>query len=223
MKVAIFSILWDRLDYTKHCFKKLKDYAGYPYDHFVVDNGSTDGTIQWLEENTGLFKQIIYNPENYGISKSSNQAIKAIKQTDTYDLICKFDNDCEVITPAILEKMVHIYEAYGQKCKLCLSPGVSGLMRSPPVIKRTALGKYSFGQTNIIGGLFNFIPAEVYDRFRFDETLPKWIGQDDTFCAWLKAWKYSVGYIEEIQIYHIEGTAGQLEKYPEYFNRKKIA
>ena len=51
LKVAIFSLTYDRLEYTKECFDSMYKTAGYPIDvHVIVDNGSKDGTIEWVKE-----------------------------------------------------------------------------------------------------------------------------------------------------------------------------
>lgn len=50
-KVAVFSLTYDRLAYTKECFDSMYKTAGYPIDvHVIVDNGSKDGTIEWVKE-----------------------------------------------------------------------------------------------------------------------------------------------------------------------------
>jgi len=42
MKIAIYTLTGDRLEYTKYCFDLLQKKAGYSYDHYIADNGSTE-------------------------------------------------------------------------------------------------------------------------------------------------------------------------------------
>jgi GT2 family glycosyltransferase len=74
MKIAIYTLTRDRIEYTKKCFQSLQENAGYSYDHYIIDNGSKDGTADWLKE--GNYTKVIYNPENVGISNGSNQALR---------------------------------------------------------------------------------------------------------------------------------------------------
>ena len=110
IKVAIYTLTRDRLEYTKHSFETLKKQAWYDYDHFIIDNGSTDGTQQWLKDNKSEFKKVILLPENVGISKGSNMALDIIFATDKYDLIVKMDNDCEVVSDNIIGQLCQIFE-----------------------------------------------------------------------------------------------------------------
>lgn len=50
MKLLICLITYNRLEYTKRTLQSLKDTISVPYCLIVVDNGSTDGTIDWLKE-----------------------------------------------------------------------------------------------------------------------------------------------------------------------------
>jgi len=113
--IAVFSITYERLEYTKLCFESLYHKAGVSFSHFIVDNGSTDGTQEWLENPDPMgatwcmpeSRTLIFNKENRGISIASNQAINAIFKGDVpslpgsrinYDIIVKVDNDCLFLT-----------------------------------------------------------------------------------------------------------------------------
>lgn len=218
MKVAIYTLTRDRLDYTKHCFNTLKMKAGYPYDHFIVDNGSTDGTQEWLKENF-LPERLKLLPENKGISVASNLALDMIG--DKYDLIIKVDNDCEIEYNGILDRIVRIYKNMPPLKNLMLSPKVNGITAQPPRIRKTMVDDCEIGITHIIGGLFHIIPSRIYQQFRYDETLPPARGQDENVCDWFKKMGGEVGYIEPISVFHFETTNGQAKRYPDYFKRKK--
>lgn len=95
-KVAVFSITYDRLEYTKKSFESLNKTAGYKFDHFIVDNGSADGTQAWLSsyavDTRHQYVQTIWNKDNKGISIASNQAIDLIKDTHPMWLVNKNSN-----------------------------------------------------------------------------------------------------------------------------------
>lgn len=218
LKIAIYSLTRDRLEYTQDCFKKLKEKAGLPYDHYIVDNGSQDGTVGWLKENE--FKKVIYNSENLGISKASNQALEEIFK-ENYDLVIKMDNDCEIESENILKIISDIYESFGKySARYILSPYVKGINNQPTRGGKDGANGYTIGLTAIVGGLFHIVPADIYKDYRYDETLPLAKYQDDFFCKWFKENGGKIGYIEELKVWHKDTTAGQCEKYPDYFVRK---
>ncbi len=48
MRIAVLTLTRDRLDYTQHCFQTLQEFAGCDFDHYVLDQGSTDDTVDCL-------------------------------------------------------------------------------------------------------------------------------------------------------------------------------
>lgn len=220
MKVAIFTLTRDRLDYTKRSFASLKDKAGYPYDHYVVDNGSTDGTQDWLREQNDLIV-IAMNQENKGISNGCTQALNTILKKD-YDLVIKFDNDCEVISSDIIKELVDVYKSIPPfHYKFMLSPRVEGLNNQVPRFQQIEIAYHPIGLTNIIGGIFQPVPTECYKLYHYDQKLPKAKGQDEHLNGWFKAMGGQIGFIEDLIVQHMDTTEGQKKAYPEYFIRKE--
>jgi len=149
MRIAVYTLTRDRLEYTKHCFETLMANAGLPYDHFVVDNGSTDGTPQWLRENESSFKHITLLPENIGISKASNLMLDEIMKGG-YDLIIKMDNDCEVLSDNILRDVVEIYwQILNPRDQMILSPRVMGINKQPHRVKSINILSYTIAWKNL--------------------------------------------------------------------------
>lgn len=224
MKIAVYTMTRDRLEYTKRSFTALKLRAGRQYDHYVLDNGSKDGTASWLQENATEFKWLKLESENTGISKGSNTCIEAIRNSgENYDIIIKMDNDCEVLSDNILVEVENIMTGdtlpFGSN--YILSPVVTGINNPPAVDHVKKVAGYRVGMTAIVGGLFMITSAKTLYSFPgFDPTLPKAKGQDDQFCHWFKINGGEVGYIEALSVYHIDGTDGQCAKFPEYFTRK---
>lgn len=228
MKVAVYTLTRDRLEYTKFCFNTLWKNAGHDFDHFIVDNGSEDGTDEWLRAHADKFKKVLLNDRNEGISKASNEALKMIfqeenKARELYDLIIKFDNDCEVISENIIGQICEIYQDIFEKDYLSeyiLSPKVEGIANQPSRETFENLGGRRIGITSIVGGLFHIVPAEIYKSYQYPEKLPKAWGQDDDICAWFKQKGGKVGYIEGLVVNHYKTTAGQAKDFPAYFERK---
>lgn len=222
-KVAVFSLTYDRLDYTKECFDSLYRTAGYPFDHFIVDNGSTDGTQEYLKTLTnpnGLIT-LKLNSENMGISIASNQALDMIKG-DGYNIIMKVDNDAFFKNQGWLAKMIDIYKAFP---RFALSLYVEGLRDNPGGAARAGyltIRDELIGYTNHLGGICHFVDAHAYDNFRWDEDSFLHGVQDMELSQYLDRNHWYMGYLENWYVEHRDGTEGQHKKYKEYFERRKI-
>ncbi len=75
--LSIVLVCWNNKAYLDPCLQSL--YEGnlkYSFDVFAVDNGSTDGSQQMLQEKYPEVK-IIQNSGNVGLGKASNQGIEA--------------------------------------------------------------------------------------------------------------------------------------------------
>lgn len=148
MKIAIFSLTRDRLAYTQTCFQSLRENAGMPFDHYVFDNGSEDGTQEWLTEESEALRLHLYafHLDNQGISVASNFLLRQILQGD-YAYVCKFDNDAFVRTPNILPQIVDVMREAGDN--YILSPRVEGINRQPRRYQNMTLAGHPIGLTPI--------------------------------------------------------------------------
>jgi len=222
VNIAIFSISRDRLPYTKDCFAALKEKAGHPYMHMVFDNGSEDGTKEWLYQQNPF--SIVSVAQNMGISGPSNVCVNRLLHVVPDGLIIKMDNDCMIQTPGILAEFARIYSECKEAERWVLSPRVEGINKQPRRVRQHTLAGHEIGVTPIVGGLFHVVPAPVYRHFMadggYDETLPKGWGQDDQFCDWLARNGYAKGYVEDLVVEHYETTDGQAKRWPDYFTRK---
>ena len=76
----------------------------------VVDNGSTDGTREYLQglKKEGIITNLILLDENVGVAKASNLAWSQEPEAEYY---MKFDNDIVIQKPNWLERMVEVIDA----------------------------------------------------------------------------------------------------------------
>lgn len=111
MKVTIIILTWNGIEYTKKCLESLLNTTNLDScDVVVVDNGSTDGTIEYLK--TIDWIKIIENKENLGFVRGNNVAINQIKDGD----IVLLNNDMIIIQNDWLERLqktAYLEEDYG--------------------------------------------------------------------------------------------------------------
>ena len=98
--VSIMMVCYNRLELTKRMLASFFKNTNSEYRLIIIDNGSTDGTVDWLKElkPEGDFCQGLYlhfNFENKGIAIGRNQALLiADKFQDKW--LSTVDNDIEV-------------------------------------------------------------------------------------------------------------------------------
>lgn len=72
---SIIILTYNQLKYTKLCIESIKTWTRSPYELILVDNGSTDGTVEYLKSIDNA--KLITNQTNLGFGKGINQGIRA--------------------------------------------------------------------------------------------------------------------------------------------------
>jgi GT2 family glycosyltransferase/tetratricopeptide (TPR) repeat protein len=77
--VSIIILTYNQLRYTEECIRSLQKFTPESHEIIFVDNGSTDGTIQWLQNLLAKnpHYHLIENQSNLGFARGCNQGIKA--------------------------------------------------------------------------------------------------------------------------------------------------
>ncbi len=121
--VAIVMLTWNGLHYTQECLTSLRELTeGVEYRVIVVDNGSSDGTREYLR--TLDWIELIENSENLGYVRGNNQGIAAAPPG--WDVLL-LNNDMRIIQADWLQRLravAHSDPAYGVVgCRLLMSDG----------------------------------------------------------------------------------------------------
>ena len=99
--VAVVILTWNALEWTKRCLAALQNRTDHPaWRVVVVDNGSTDGTVEWLQAAGDL--TLVTNGANLGYSKGCNIGIARRHAGEDVVLM---NNDVVVTDPAWLTKL----------------------------------------------------------------------------------------------------------------------
>lgn len=221
MRVTVLTLTRDRLDYTQRCFKQLELTAGTKYRHLVLDQGSDDGTPDWLREwraDKPADRQVIYSPTNIGIGQGLNALLNIAGEND---VLVKFDNDCFIERYGTLKAAVGV----ARERRAVVSPKILGLRNPPQPVGEFAVrvGDEAFmaDVMPMIGGIFLAGPADLWGDWRYPNDLPVW-GGDDTLVCQRAAILHRMPslYLRDFYATHIEGTDEQHVRYPEYFDRR---
>jgi len=108
MSLAIIIVSWNTRELTLRCLKSIfKSIKNIDFKVYLIDNNSTDGTIEAIQKLFGLKTgvitnnvyvtpsfssdrlEIIANQENVGFAKANNQAINLCHPRESEDLMVK--------------------------------------------------------------------------------------------------------------------------------------
>lgn len=111
--VNICMITYNRLNFTKQAIQSLLEHTDYPYVLTVVDNGSRDGTPDYLMEMEarGTIKNLVLLENNLGVAKAANIGWVLEPEASHY---LKLDNDIVIQKDGWLSQMVAVAERIPQ-------------------------------------------------------------------------------------------------------------
>ncbi|TYZ28984.1 glycosyltransferase family 2 protein [Selenomonas caprae] len=99
-KTSIIILSYNTLSYTQFCIESIRAYTRKnSYEIIVVDNASTDGSLEWLKEQHEI--KLIANPENVGFPAGCNQGMKAAAPGNDLLLL----NSDTIVTPHWLDNL----------------------------------------------------------------------------------------------------------------------
>ena len=105
-KVSIVILNWNGKNDTNECLYSLKNINYKNYEIIVIDNGSTDGSVQFLKRE---YQNIILieNKRNLGFTGGNNVGIKrALKNGAKYVVLLNNDT---IVDKDVIKEMINIY------------------------------------------------------------------------------------------------------------------
>lgn len=195
-KVSIIIVNWNGKEHLSKCLPSIFDNTTYPnYEIILVDNGSTDSSVEFIRENyPNPNVKIIKLDKNYGFVKGSNIGmIEAYKDKDI-KYIARLDNDTEVDRNWLTE-LVKVAES-DEKIGLCGSKIF--FMDNPAII-------YSTGSIIKLGMMIDRGHGKI-DKGQYDDKL-------NIFCASAAACLLKREMAEELGLFEEQIFAGYDEGY----------
>ena len=122
MKIAVVIVTYNRLDCLKNALSKYENQTLQPCYMIVVDNASTDGTYEFLEEwlsvESDINKIVVHNPKNTGGSGGFYLGLKESLKYD-YDFVFLADDDAYAESDT--------FEKLFNSCEIVNSPNTAAL------------------------------------------------------------------------------------------------
>jgi len=103
--ISLIVVNWNGKHFLKECFESIKKQTFKEFEVIFVDNGSTDGSSEWVAEHYGDFVTIVQNEQNRGFAEGNNQGI--LRARGRYmvlinnDTVLKDDFLEELMKPAV--------------------------------------------------------------------------------------------------------------------------
>jgi len=143
-KASIIILNWNGKHFLDMCLSSVLNQTYKDFEVMVVDNASTDGSVEYVREKYPMIK-IVQNDKNLGFAKGCNVGIR---HSDA-DYIVTLSNDTRV-EPNWLEELIRVAET-DKRIGICGSKLV--LMDSPNIYNSA--------------GFFLILNAYIYDRAAF--------------------------------------------------------
>lgn len=235
IKLSIIIVNYNTYMLTKQTIDSiLNQEHPFTYEIILVDNASTDGSIQQLKEdfkNQEQLVHIIVNYSNLGFGKANNIGMRLSR--GEYILLLNSDT---VIGEFCLEKCLNRLQEQKEVgalgCKVVMGDGSldHACKRGFPTPKASLyyflkldkknpkkyglydalhLGEDEVGEVDALMGAFMLMPRKVLDEVGlFDEDYFMY-GEDIDLCYRIKAAGYKVVYYPEARIIHYKGGSSK--------------
>jgi GT2 family glycosyltransferase len=107
--VTVIVVNWNGREYLSDCFGSLRAQSFSDFELIFVDNGSADGSVEYVEENFPGWARVLTNTRNEGFSAGNNRGIRAASGK----YIALLNNDAQA-DPSWLEELVKVAEEFPQ-------------------------------------------------------------------------------------------------------------
>lgn len=216
-KVSIIIRCLNRLEYTIKTISSIDKMAGMDdYEMIVIDQGSTDGTVEWLKslDKEGYYKlRYQLNSVNSGDAGGMKEGYNL--SSDDCKYIMQFDNDCEAITENFLKNIVDVMDDDDNVgCIMLKREGVRIQIR-PNNVRMINNQQY--------GDIRSAVCCSIIRKDILDNSN---LWYDKEKIGWLKDItsknnnKYKILKSLDNKVFHIDTTKGQSKKYPSYIKNK---
>jgi GT2 family glycosyltransferase len=217
------------------CLKSLVgDYSGGPHQIIVVDNGSTDGSVEAIRSSYPSIT-IIENGGNLGFSKAVNIGIKA----SSGDYVVLINSDIILIEGCLRKLVAHAEErkdaaivspkllnadgSFQLSCKrlptlwntLCWALGFHAIAPRNKVFcssEMTDMHPDEICEVQAVAGAFMVVAQKAIARVGLLDEAFFFYGEDTDWCGRFQKEGYKIIYYPVAQAYHLGGSSAALEK-----------
>ena len=233
MDLSVVIVNYQTFELTKNTINSILEYE-YPfsYEIFVVDNASSDDSLDRLKDYFKDNVKFIASEENNGFAAGNNQALR--KATGRYQLLLNSDT---IVWEDTLENIYYYMEKHEDVgacgCRVILENGEldKACKRSFPNVKNSFIRLFhiptkskddNYNLTDLpddevyeidcLTGAFMFIRKDALDQIGLlDETFFMY-GEDIDLCYRIKQGGWKIVYYGKSKIIHLKGASSKKQK-----------
>lgn len=220
MKLSGIIVTYNNAATIGDCLKSILDFPPrLPFEVFVVDNASTDGTAEVVKKFPKV--KLIQNSQNLGFAAANNQALKKAKG----EFILLLNPDTQVRSGAI-GKMIDFMEKHpkvgilgptvkvvgdGSEAYFTGGGRVQPLLATAGHLKFEKPPKEPMEVDNVTGAAL-MIRREVIEKIGLMPEEYFLYYEDTDWCLRAKRAGYQVVYLPEAEVWHYEGSSFRGDK-----------
>ena len=233
MDLSVVIVNYQTFELTKNTINSILEYE-YPfsYEIFVVDNASSDDSLDRLKDYFKDNVKFIASEENNGFAAGNNQALR--KATGRYQLLLNSDTIVWEDTLKNIHDYMEKHEDVGAcGCRVILENGEldKACKRSFPNVKNSFIRLFhiptkskddNYNLTDLpddevyeidcLTGAFMFIRKDALDQIGLlDETFFMY-GEDIDLCYRIKQGGWKIVYYGKSKITHLKGASSKKQK-----------
>ncbi len=209
--VSIIIPLLNNLDWTKQCLESIDSKSrNRDYEIIIIDNGSNDGTIEYIEEYLRSHKNvtIVKNENNVGVAPAWNQGIKLAKN----DYVCVINNDIKILMADWLFELQKVLKSreniYWVSPRTCYSLDSKKLSFKPSHYEQLIYGS---SQTDYVVACCFMCPKKIFNELGyFDEQFEVKYYEDLDYIARILSSGNKVKMCNSSLIYHGVGRTSRI-------------
>ena len=147
---------YNRLEFLQRCIKSVHYNTKVPYNLYIVDDCSDDGTQEWLASiNHPNLREVILNKERRGLTFGFDILWDVIKGMDWFynkksEYLCLLQDDTEVMEEGWLEKLIKTYQRESSHYRIGFFSGHDALEHPTIIDMQDFKLKVAMRATNII-------------------------------------------------------------------------
>jgi len=226
LDLSIIIVNYNTKKLLQGCLKSVfKNSQGLKIEVVVVDNGSTDGSVEYLKKQKNV--RLVENKKNFGFAKANNQGIKiavgkyifllnsdTIIRSKALSKLVKFaekSNDVGGVAPRLLNSDGSIQAS-------CFRfPSLRGAVEEFWFGKRGSFSKY-FPETSqpvavdAVVGAALLLPRETISKIGFLDERYFMYFEDFDYCQRIKKAGLKLYYLPGAVITHLHGASGRRMK-----------
>lgn len=224
--VALVILSLNKLEYTKICLESLVESDYSSFEIIVVDNGSSDGTIDYLKEFDQIAKirnvgfQLFQFENNAGCSTARNKGVELSRSKYT----CFCDNDVALRQKSWLRKMVQFlddnpnvgmigpkilypYEPFNIQCAGAAVTKKGRVQFCGRGESKDATAFQNSKEVQCLISACCMAPTKLLrDVGGMDEVYNPVEFEDIDLCYKIREKGYQVWYVADVEIYHFENV-----------------